>query len=39
MAPLAPLATPMACSSELSHFTLTAIHYFGVSGDQRKKFA
>jgi len=28
-----------ACGSELSHFTATAIRYFGVSGGQRKKFA
>jgi len=28
-----------ACGSELSHFTVTAIRYFGVSGGQRKKFA
>jgi len=28
-----------ACGSELSHFIATAIHYFGVSGGQREKFA
>jgi len=28
-----------ACGSELSHFTVNAIRYFGVSGGQRKKFA
>jgi len=28
-----------ACGVELSHFTVTAIRYFGVSGGQRKKFA
>jgi len=28
-----------ACGSELSHFTVTVIRCFGVSGGQRKKFA
>ena len=28
-----------AYGSELSHFTVAAIRYFGVSGVQRKKFA
>jgi len=28
-----------ACGCELSHFTVTTIRYFGMSGCQRKKFA
>jgi len=27
------------CGSELSHFTATAIRYFGVKGGQKKMFA